>query len=168
VHKLFEHIIEYSAVYTFVGVVITTLGFGVTLLVLWKTKNAASAAEKASKAVRGVLSRHDLLVEMPQCNSYLNEMVRSIRKEEYEAALIRANDCKDKLIRLLQAEYFKKNTREGKQIRRQVQILGTVVVSLNEALKNKSAAIDFSEAVKMSTETQSVLSECIGKAKNQA
>jgi hypothetical protein len=68
------------------------LGLPFAIWQIYKTRRAAEAAKDASLQTQKAISHNLLLSDVSTCVKHIEELKAFVRRENYELALVRAND----------------------------------------------------------------------------
>ena len=92
--------------------ILTIIGFGITIFELRKTKNAVDASKKATEATIKLLSDRSTIsdISIILISSY-HETQTALRGSRYEAALLRLQDLREKLHGLRSRDGFTNDER---------------------------------------------------------
>ena len=83
-----------------VGTIMTLAALLVTIVQVYKTKDAAAAAKKSADQASNAVKRSLVLSDLSKCSVSLNEVKSHILTERYEAALHRLNDVIAQLMQI--------------------------------------------------------------------
>ncbi len=91
--------------------ILTVIGFLITLIELRRTKNAVNASKKATEHTMQLLSDRSTISDIAVILVSLRETQTALRGGRYEAAVIRLQDVRDKLFGLRNRDGFKNDDR---------------------------------------------------------
>lgn len=98
-------------VITNIEMILTIIGFLITLIELRRTKNAVEASKRATERTMQLLSDRSTISDIAIILVSLRETQTALRGGRYEAAVIRLQDVRDKLFGLRNREGFKNDDR---------------------------------------------------------
>jgi hypothetical protein len=81
-----------------IGVVLTILGFGVTIFGVWRSKSAAKEASQAATAARDSISRYDAIADLAAAMSIMDEIKRLQRNAIWAVLPDRYSELRRRLI----------------------------------------------------------------------
>jgi hypothetical protein len=82
----FDHWGNFSSV---IGLVVSTIGFFWTLIIVWKSKTAAQRAEEAASAMKEALLKYESLTNCSNAISIIEEIRTFHREAEWDKSLYR-------------------------------------------------------------------------------
>jgi hypothetical protein len=121
------------------------VGFGFTWYQITRTRSAAEASEKATKAALKAMSERFTLADLSAISSVLGEVQTALRGARIETALIRTQGIREQIIRLRSRAGFTSTTRRT-QIQKMVIDLGRLQSALETKLLDPSFKIDVTKA----------------------
>src|SRR4030095_1119126 len=83
-----------------IGILLSLVGFGITWYQMWKTRNAAEAAQVASNRAVQAMSDNDTIADLAMIKSELAHLQIAIREKHYEVVLLQAQPLRERFHQL--------------------------------------------------------------------
>jgi hypothetical protein len=89
---------DWGDIASVVGLLLTLIGFGVTIFGVWRSKGAAEQARQAAEAVRASIANYDVVADLSSAMAIMEEIKRHQRQRTWSILPDRYSDLRRRLV----------------------------------------------------------------------